>query len=91
MSEEGQPFLGNCLGVVALFVGDGFEGKQIEGHTPGQVEVPGGGDEVGNVACGFSCAVEHYGLHVARVAGEDNNGYAGDNFLIAFQELHLAA
>src|SRR6266851_433781 len=87
--EHGQPFFWNGARIITLAAFDGFEGIEIEGHHPVQIDVRTGGNQVGNVAGGLASALDDYGLHVAGVAGKHFRRNSGDDFLVAAQQLHL--
>src|SRR5215470_1310570 len=67
VSENGEPLPGNRVRVVTLAALDYLEGKQIVSHYPGDVEMPGCGNEIRNIAGGLAAALDENGHHIARV------------------------
>src|ERR1035437_4064044 len=95
MREHRQPSLRDRLRIVVLAALDGFERIEVECHSPGTIEVRAGGNQVGDVAGGLvsvAAATSHdYGLPGGGLSGEGFHRNAGDEFLSAAEQLHLAA
>ena len=51
----------------------------------------GGGNQIGDIAGGLATAFDHHSLHVLCVSRKDPDRDAGNNLLVAFHGLHLAA
>src|SRR5579859_545548 len=90
VGKNREPFFGNCACVIALAILQHLEWKKIIGHGPDRVEVPGGGNQIRNIAGGPSRAAKEYAPHVARVPGPDLDGDSRRYLGVAFNQLHLA-
>ena len=56
VGEEYEPVFGDGAAVEALALGDAGYGVEVVSHDPGGIEMPAGGDEVGDVAGAFGGA-----------------------------------
>src|SRR5262249_43375194 len=89
VSKYCQPLLGNGFRIVFLLAFDCLDGKEVEGHTPSNIDVCPGWYEIGNVAGLSRAALDDDRLHVRSVSGKNLDGDSGYNLPASAQKFHL--
>src|SRR5580658_9171197 len=90
VAEDDDPLVGDDFGEPGTLGFQRLQRVKIVGHDPGKRNVVARGEKIGDEGDGFAAAGEQYGLNVRVVAGDARDGNAGEDFLVAVDEMPQA-
>src|SRR5689334_25360477 len=82
MGKHGEPLLWNSASIVSFAIFQHFHREKIVGHGPDRIEMPGGGNQIRDVAGSFAAAANKDSPHVACVSRPDLNGNSRSNLRV---------